>query len=247
MYKVTNAVCLLAVCAAWAPAVRAQQADQVPQGLSGSASIGLSLTQGNTDTFTLNVTDDSIYDPKTKNIVRWNALYLRGKQNGVLSVNRVAGSVRDQYTVSKRFFMFAQFDALHDTFKGVDYLYAPTGGVGYKAIDTQRTTFEVDAGVGAVLEKDTGFDPKGSGAGTFGQKVVYKLSDTTTLKESWNSIFKENDLADWLYAFDVGATVKINSRFSLSLDVLDTFKNRPVEGLTHKHDLAVVTSIVAKY
>lgn len=143
--------------------------------------------------------------------------------------------------------MFAQFDTLHDTFKGVDYLYAPTGGVGYKAIDTQRTTFEFDAGVGAVLEKDTGFDPKGSGAGTFGQKVVYKLSDSTTLKESWNSIFKENDLGDWLYAFDVGATAKINSRLSLSLDVLDTFKNRPVEGLTHKHDLAVVTSIVAKY
>jgi hypothetical protein len=104
--------------------------------------------------------------------------------------------------------MFAQFDTLHDTFKGVDYLYAPTGGVGYNAIDTQRTTFEFDAGVGAVLEKDTGFDPKGSGAGTFGQKVVYKLSDSTTLKESWNSIFKENDLADWLYAFDVGATAK---------------------------------------
>jgi len=106
---------------------------------------------------------------------------------------------------------------------------------------------EFDAGVGAVLEKDTGFDPEGSGAATFGQKVVYNLTNTTTLKESWNSIFKENDLADWLYAFDVGAIAKINSRLSLPLDVLDTFKNRPVEGVTHKHDLAVVTSIVAKY
>jgi len=247
MSKVTNAVCLLVLCAAWAPPASAQQADQVPQGLSGSASFGLSLTQGNTDTLTLNVTDDSIYDPKTKNVVKWNGLFLRGRQNGVLSVNRVAASIRDEYTVSKRFFMFAQLDALHDTFKAVDYLYAPTGGLGYKVIDTKRTAFELDAGVGAVLEKDTGFDPKGSGAATFGQKFVYNVTATTTLKESWNSIFKENDLADWLYAFDVGAIAKINSRLSLSLDVLDTFKNRPVVGVTHKHDLAVVTSIVAKY
>src|SRR5215467_4526301 len=73
MSRVTNAVCLLVLCAAWAPAGRAQQADQVPQGLSGSASFGLSLTQGNTDTLTLNVIDDSIYDPKTKNVVKWKS------------------------------------------------------------------------------------------------------------------------------------------------------------------------------
>jgi len=207
----------------------------------------LSLTQGNTDTLTVNATDDSIYDPKTKNLIKWNALFLRGSQNGVLSVNRVAASVRDEYTVSKHFFMFAQLDALHDTFKGVDYLYAPTGGVGYKAVDTKRTTLDFNAGVGAVLEKDTGVDPAGSGAGTFGEKLVYQMTDAMTLKESLNSLFKENDLADWLYAFDVGVTAKINSRFSLSFDLLDTFKNRPVDGLTHKHDVAIVTSIVTKY
>jgi putative salt-induced outer membrane protein YdiY len=247
MRKVKNVVCLLVVCAAWAPAAAWAQADPVPQGLSGSASFGLSLTQGNTDTLSLNAAVDSIYDPKTKNLMKWNALFLRGKQNGVLSVNRVAGSFRDELSVSKHFFMFAQFDALHDTFKGVDYLYAPTGGVGYKTIDTKRTTFDVNAGVGAVLEKDTGIDPRGSGAATFGQKFVYQVTEAMTLKESLNTLLKENDLADWLYAFDVGVTAKINSRFSLSVDLLDTFKNQPVEGLTHKHDLAVVTSIVAKY
>jgi putative salt-induced outer membrane protein YdiY len=247
MHNVKVSLCLLVLCAAWAPVVTAQQTDPVPQGLSGSASFGLSLTQGNTDTLTINAADDSIYDPKTRNLMKWNALYLRGKQNDVLSVNRVAGSFRDEYTVSKHFFMFAQFDALHDTFKGVDYLYAPTGGVGYKAVDTKRTTLDFNAGVGAVLEKDTGLDPNGSGAGTFGQKFVYQVTEAMTLKQSMNTLFKENDLGDWLYAFDVGVSAKINSRLSLSVDLLDTFKNRPVDGLTHKHDLALVTSIVTKY
>jgi putative salt-induced outer membrane protein YdiY len=247
MYKVQHTVCLFVLCAAWAPAARAQQVDPVPQGLSGSTSFGLSLTQGNTDTFNVNVTDDSIYDPKTKNLMKWNLLYLRGKQNGVLSVNRVAAAFRDEYTMSKRVFLFGQFGALHDTFKGVEYLYAPTAGVGYKAIDTKRASFDIDAGAGGVLEKDTGLDSKGSGAATLDEKFVLRLTEAMTLKESTTSLFKMNDAADWLYTFDVGVAVKVNSRLQLAVDLLDTFKNRPVDGLLHKHDLALVTSIVAKY
>jgi putative salt-induced outer membrane protein YdiY len=188
-----------------------------------------------------------IYDPKTKNVVKWNGLYLRGRQNSVLSVNRVAGSLRDQYTVSTRVFVFGQFDALFDTFKGIDYLYAPVAGVGYKAIDTKRTTFAIDVGAGGVLEKDTGFSPRGSGAATAGEKLGFQLTDTMTLKEAWGGLLKMNDVGDWLYTFDVGVSAKINSRLQLAVDLLDTFKNRPVDGLTHKHDLALVTSLVAKY
>jgi len=162
-------------------------------------------------------------------------------------VNRVAGSFRDQYTVSTRVFVFAQFDVLFDTFKGIDYLYAPVDGVGYKAIDTKRTTLAIDAGAGGVLEKDTGFSPRGSGAATAGERLVYQLTDAMTLKEAWGGLLKMNDVGDWLYTFDVGVSAKISSRLQLAVDLLDTFKNRPVEGLTHKHDLALVTSLVAKY
>ena len=247
MKNVSTVVCLLVVCAAWVPAATAQTADPVPKGLSGSAGFGLSLTQGNSDTLNVNATVDSIYDPKTKNLVKWNGLYLRGKQNGVLSVNRVFGSIRDEYTVSKRVFLFGQFDALHDTFKGVVYLLAPTVGVGYKLVDTKRTAFDVSAGVGGVVEKDTGQDPMGSGAVTLGQKLVHQLTDTTTLKEAAAGLIKMGDVGDGLYTFAVGAAAKVNSRLQLSVDLLDTFKNRPVDGLTHKHDLALVTSIIAKY
>jgi putative salt-induced outer membrane protein YdiY len=247
MKSFRRVVHLLVVCAAWAPAAKAQQADPVPQGLSGSAGFGLSLTQGNSDTLNVNATVDSIYDPKTKNVVKWNGLYLRGKQNGVLSVNRVFGSIRDEYTVSKRAFLFGQFDALHDTFKGVDYLYAPTVGAGYKIIDTKRTAFDVNAGVGGVVEKDTGLDAQGDGAVTFGEKLLHQLTDTTTLKEAATGLIKMGDVGDGLYTFEVGVAARMNSRLQLSIDLLDTFKNRPVDGLTHKHDLALITGIIAKY
>jgi putative salt-induced outer membrane protein YdiY len=248
MRKAATAVCgAVWLCVAWAPAVQAQQASATPEGLSGSASFGLSLTQGNTDTLNIAVTDDSVYDPKTRNVMKWSALYLRGKQNGLLSVNRVATMFRDEYTLNRRTFLFAQFDWFHDTFKGVDYLIAPTAGVGYKVIDNKITTFEVNGGVGGVVEKDTGFDALGSAAVTLGERFLYQVSETITLKEAATSLIKTNDVGDGLYGFTIGVSAKVNSRLQLSIDLLDTFKNRPVPGLTHKHDLSVITGVVAKY
>jgi hypothetical protein len=138
-------------------------------------------------------------------------------------------------------------DALHDTFKGVDYLLAPAAGVGYKVIDTMRTSFNVDGGIGGVVERDTGSDAIGNGAVTLSEKLVHQLTDTTTLKQTATSLLKMGDIADGLYTFQVGVAAKVNSRLRLSIDLLDTFKNHPIDGLTHKHDIALVTSIVAKY
>ena len=44
-----------------------------------------------------------------------------------------------------------------------------------------------------------------------------------------------------------GIAAKISSRLQLSLDVIDSYKNKPFNPALKKNDVAVVTSIVAKY
>src|SRR5215467_10945662 len=99
MRSVRIEVCLLVLCvvfgsAAWAadpadprlqqaPPATQQTTAAAPEGLHGSAGFGLSLTDGNSDTLNINATIDTTYDPKTGNAMKWAALYLRGKQNGV--------------------------------------------------------------------------------------------------------------------------------------------------------------------
>jgi len=246
-----NGAVVAAVAAAWfafpASHVWAQQSAGPPKGLSGSAGAGLSLTQGNSDTLTVNATIDSVYDPKTKNVMKWNALYLRGKQNGVVAVNRVSATFRDERTLSPKAYVFGQIDSLHDTFKAIDYLFAPALGAGYKAVDSMRSQLSVDAGLGAVVERDTGVAARTSGAITFSEKLVHQLTETTTLKQAAASLLKMNDFGDGLFTFQVGVTATISTRFQLSVEVLDTFKNRPRDATTKRSDVALVTSIIAKY
>jgi putative salt-induced outer membrane protein YdiY len=235
----------------WASYGWAQQAPPAPpgppKGLSGSAGFGLSFTQGNTDTLTINATADNIYDPKTTNVMKWNVLFLRGKQNHVLTVNRLSATFRDENSLTSRMYVFGQVDTLHDTFKQIDYLIAPAAGVGYKVLNSMRTQLTADVGAGAVIEQDAGVVARGAVAATASEKLVHQLTDTTTLKQAAAALLKTNDWSDGLYTFQIGIAAKISSRFQLAVDVLDSFKNKPIDPTLKQNDVALVISIVAKY
>jgi len=58
-----------------------------------TASAGLALTSGNTDTNTLNLGYGFAYDPKTRNLVKSEGLFLRGKADEELTTERFALSL----------------------------------------------------------------------------------------------------------------------------------------------------------
>ena len=126
--------------------------------LDGRVERRLALTSGNTDTSNVNAAYDIVYNPQTKNVVKSDGLFLRGETEGVLSANRVGLNVRDEYSLTTRTFLFGQNQYLHDEFKNIDYLVAPTAGVGYKIFDTAKTKFAVDGSAGGVWEKNPGFE-----------------------------------------------------------------------------------------
>jgi putative salt-induced outer membrane protein YdiY len=179
--------------------------------------------------------------------MKFKALYLRGEQDDATTVNRTSASFRDQYALSTRAFAFAQVEYLRDTFKLIDYLVAPTAGVGYKLIDTEPTQFAVDGGLGVVWEKNPDIDVRTDVALTAGETLVHKLSSTASFKHAATALWKADDFADGLYTFSVGVAAQLTPMIQLSFDVLDTFKNKPPTPSTKKNDVALVTAIVAKF
>jgi len=214
---------------------------------SGTAGAGLALTSGNSDTLNFNGAFNVTRDPKTRNIMKGIGLYLRGEQNDALTADRLALSFRDQYALSARAYTFGQLDYLRDTFKLIDYLVAPTAGVGYKVVDTATTKFSTDAALGVVWEKDPTVDVRTDIALLAGEKLEHALTSTSTLKHAATGLWKAKDLADGLYTMSVGLATRISDQFQLSVDVLDTFKNRPPTPAVKKNDVAVVTAITAKF
>jgi putative salt-induced outer membrane protein YdiY len=213
----------------------------------GTAGAGLALTSGNSDTLNFNLAFDVTRDPKTRNLMKWKGLFIRGEQEGSVVANRLSLAFRDQYTLDERAFAYAQVDYLRDTFKLIDYLVAPTVGIGYKVVDTMPTRVAVDAGVGAVWEKNPDRDVRTALALTAGERFDHVLTSTATLRHVATALWKANDLADGLYTISIGVSAKLSNRLQLSVDLLDTFKNQPPTRSTKKNDVALVTAITTSF
>ena len=218
-----------------------------PPTWAGSAGAGVAVTSGNSDTMNYNFGFDITRTPQARNVMKFTGLYLRGDQNDVVVVNRTSLGLRDEFTYSGRTFFFGQIDYLRDTFKLIDYLVAPTAGVGYKIVNTDPAKFSVDVGAGAVSEKNPGVDVRTNGALTAGEKLELQLTSTALLKHAITGLWKANELGDGLYTFSVGLATQISPRVLLSIDLLDTFKNKPPTVETKKNDVALVTSITTKF
>jgi putative salt-induced outer membrane protein YdiY len=213
----------------------------------GSASAGLALTSGNSDTLNVNLAFDATRDPKTRNVLKWAGLYLRGEQNETVVADRLSLSFRDQYALSTRAYTFGQLDYVRDTFKLIDYLVAPTVGAGYKMVETPTTTFSTDAGLGVIWEKNPDVELRTSMGLTAGEKLEHALTATASLRHVATGLWKADDLADGLYTISLGIATRVSEQLQLSVDLLDTFKNRPPTAATKKNDVAIVTAITAKF
>jgi putative salt-induced outer membrane protein YdiY len=143
--------------------------------------------------------------------------------------------------------VFGQIDYLRDTFKLIDYLVAPTAGVGFKVINTDTTQFSVDGGAGGVWEKNPSLDVRASGALIASERLTHKLTSTASIKHAITGLWKTADFADGLYTFSVGFGAKISERVQFSIDLLDTLKNQPPTAATKKNDVALVTGVTAKF
>jgi putative salt-induced outer membrane protein YdiY len=235
---------MLASIASAAPAFA--QAPAEPKTWTVQLSAGLALTSGNTDTSTVNAAYDLVYNPQTKNVVKSDALLLRGKTEGVLSANRFGFNVRDEYSLTPRTFVFGQNTFLKDEFKSIDYLVAPTAGVGYKLFDTMATKLSVDGSAGGVWEKNPGFDVSSSGAAAFSEKLIQTVTATTTITQSIAALWKTKNFDDALYTFGVGVAAAMSTKTQLKIELLDTYKNLPPLPTVQKNDVALLMAIVYK-
>ena len=200
----------------------AQDPQAVPPLYTGNLGGGLAITGGNTDTQNFNLTAEVVRDPQTRNVIKGSASYLRGDQSDVLNLDRTAFNIRDEYTISGRTFAFGQLDYLRDQFKGIIFLWAPTGGLGYKVVDSDATELVVSGGAGGVLERNPGLESAKSGSLTAGQTFRQNLSSTATFTQSVSALWKTNDFADSLTNFSVGLTTTLAGNLELKLEFIDS-------------------------
>jgi putative salt-induced outer membrane protein YdiY len=240
------AICLSSAVPAFAQAPAAAPPPPPPP-WTGSAGFGLTLNRGNTATTNLNVSFEATHDPKTTSVWKFKGLYLRGENNGTLAVDQLNLEARNERSIGKRVYAFANLQFLKDEFKEIDYLVAPSAGVGYKLIATAATTFNVDGGLGVKVEKNPDVDRRTDMVVTSSEKLEHKLSKTSTVTQSFGALWKAQDFGDALYTFAAGAAASLTTRTQMKIELLDTYASRPPTIEVKSNDVALLTALVYKF
>ena len=218
-----------------------------PPPWTGSAGFGLSLNRGNTAATNLNVSFAATHDPKTTSVWKFKGLYLRGDNNGTLAVDQLNLEARYEHAIGQRAYAFGNLQFLKDEFKQIDYLVAPSGGLGYKLVATPATTLNVDGGLGVKVEKNPDVDQRTDFVVTSSEKFEHKLSKTSTLTQGFSALWKAQDFGDALYTFAAGAAASLTTRTQMKIELLDTYASRPPTPEVKSNDVALLTALVYKF
>jgi putative salt-induced outer membrane protein YdiY len=218
-----------------------------PPGWTGSFGAGVAVTQGNSDTSTVNVAYDVKRDTGSPFLFRSAGLFIRADSEGELTTNRLALAGRVDRMLTDRTSLFGQLQYLRDEFKEIDYLISPTAGVAHFLVKNDRTELGVDAGLGLVWEKNPGFDTDLDGAVVAGQNYLFKITPTSEFTQRFSALWKMDDFDDGLYIFGVGLAANITTQTQIKFELLDTFKNKPPRAEVQKNDIAILLSFVYKY
>jgi putative salt-induced outer membrane protein len=214
---------------------------------SGNFGAGLSLTRGNSDTKNINLTAEVAQKINARNLAKYDAFYLRADNNGALTVDRTTFGARDEYTISPLTYAFADIHFLRDHFKEIDSLITPTIGVGHHLIKDATMDLAVEAGGGAVVEKDTGLTRETSGAVNAKQLFTWKFSPTATFGETAAGLWKTKDFGDALYHLEASLASNLTAHSQLKLSALDDYKTKPPHAGIKKNDVSLIAAVVMKF
>ena len=206
---------------------------------------GLSLTRGNDEASTYNLLANIVHDPHRKNVVRFEALYLRTSQDDADTIARTTAKLRDEYTVNGRLYLFGELGYFRDLGKEVEYLISPVVGAGFRLIEGEKVTLSADAGVGAAFEKLEGIDGTTDLAVQASERLEWKATSVVRVIEKGAALWKADDFGDAYYHGELGLAATLAKRLELKLALVDDYKTRPPAGLK-KNDASFVASLVFK-
>jgi putative salt-induced outer membrane protein YdiY len=230
--------------------VRAQNTCPCPPepkpGWHGDVGAGLSFTSGNNDTSNVSLSFEAKHDPKKKNVFKADGLWIRNKTEGELSADRVNLGARDEYTLSKRGYLFGELRYLRDRFKDLSYLVTPLVGTGYRLVDTEKTRFAADVAIGGAFEKDYGQDATSDGSFRLGESFSQQLSSSAKLTQAAWGLWKMADTSDSFYHLELALAASISSKLELKVALVDDYQNQTASPELKKNDTAFVVNLVFK-
>ena len=192
----------------------AEEEEAPKYGWSGKGEFGLVSTTGNSDTFSLNLGLEFLYNSE-KWRHRFAASALKSEDDGEKTAQRYDLGAQSDYKLSKKSYIFGALRYDNDDFSAYEDQFTVSTGYGRQILDSKKQQLRMEAGIGyrSATVAETGVTEDGvifRGMLDWGWQITEstKLGERFLIESGSDNTYMQNDL---------GLTVAINSRFALGV------------------------------
>ena len=215
---------------------------------AGNLSLGLSVTEGNTQTKNISFTFSA--DGPLSDKTEWQntGFFLFGQTGSVTNSESMGLTSRINWQHSDRIFSFYEIQGLRDTFKNYAFRFFPTIGLGLKTVKTEKSELTVNAGLSPVITKFTGRSGLDFFTGvTLGNKLTWSISPTTEFSQQLLLTADVSALNNFFARLEMSLAASISSKWALKLSVIDTYDNNPIGAGIEKNDVVFIAGITYSF
>ena len=209
-----------------------------------SAGIGLTLTEGNSETVSAAANIKSV--GKFGNYaVTLGADANYGENSGVKSAESYRGYLQYDRNISERFYVFGRAEYYADSVADIDYRFKLSPGFGWHLIKNDKTTLDIELGPGYVFQKVGGVNNDFASA-RIGNRFTYKLSDFARIWQSAEFVPEVGDFENYLVTAEIGIEADITKKMTLRTVLQDDYQSRPAAG-RKANDIRLISGVNYKF
>ncbi len=215
--------------------------NQFSQGWSGSLSLGLSATEGNTDKADLVVAGRLRYGSGPWNHT-WGFTIEGAEDNNVRNKEEAFASYDVNRYITENAYIFGVGTVRYDGFSTNKWDSFLSVGPGYRIINTDSTVWRVQAGPGVrYIEDQRGNDSTEFSGITF-SCLYQKINDMAFLSNDTDVLFSDNDT---LVVNDLGVTFKLSKSLATRTSLRTEWNSAPLPGRDDTDTSLNVSLVVA--
>lgn len=209
-----------------------------------SAAVGLTLTEGNSETLQLNgnVQSAKKWD---KNEVNLGADGSYGEDDGETSVAYIRGFGQYNRLFTERFFGYARLEALNDAIADIDVRITFSPGLGYYLIKNEKTLLRAEVGPGVIYEKVAGEEDTYMTI-RLAERFEHKLTEKSRIWQSLEFLPQVDDVENFIMNFEIGIETDITKHLSQRTYFQDSYDNEPAPD-RERNDMKLVAAMVYKF
>ena len=169
-----------------------------------------------------------------------------GRTDGVLSDNRMYGSMKGDYDLTRRFYFYNLGGAGYDELRRIDLRYELGPGVGYHLVKRTNMVFKTEAGVTYQTEFRADDTRAEVFYYRFAEEAAWKITSRLSLDEKFEFFPAVENFRQYRFRVESNLRYLLAGNFSFVLTILDQYDSAPAEGVP-QNDLQLRSAIGVKF